>query len=1058
MSSLAPSPAPAAPNADALDASVRLARLRKQMFAQVETPRIAQYHVLRPLGGGGMGLVFAAWDPSLDRVIAIKVLRDPRSAKSGKQLRREAIALARLRHPNVVSVFEVGDHRGQVYLAMEYVEGQTLRAWVRTWRAARRRDLDALLDVFGQACRGLAAAHAADLVHRDVKPENVMIDAEGRVRLMDFGLARRDAPDGATQDSAPIVSDAALASPTLTNTVGLQGTPAYMAPEQFDGDPPGPAADQFALCACLFEAVVGRSARPDRMTAAAVAAETPVEFPSRWPGPRRLQAILQRGLAQDPSARFPSMEALAEQLARLRRRSTGRTVALAGLGVGLVATITAATWVSRATSVDPCAHAGDAVATTYSTEIGDGVAANLRAVDATLGGDAAARVRPVLDDYATALTDDRIEACRATGRGEQSDTLLDLRVACLDRHQTELDAVVGVLSTATDVEMVERALDVVGALPDLAACADADRLRSRIAAPDDAVAAAEIEATLASTAQARADLAAGRVHPAAAQVPALLATARELAYAPLLAEVLHLHAQIERDLRHSTSASEAFAEAFRYAVEGGLSVLARDAAADLAATLGERPARFDEAQRWLQAAEGWQARQPADDIPGATAVATARASMLLEADRFQDAADVASAALADLQRAPDSIASRGRRLDLLLLLGRIQLRRSKLADARQAFDDALTLAGEAYGTDHPRLAAVLRAGTRVASAEGDHARALDDAARAESIIRATYGGSSIQLAGVLLTRAGAESAAGRIDDAIATGEQALAIAEAAGGDSGPVRASLMAQLSANLRQVGQTARAQELAIASVAVFDEAYGPGSLDGARARLGVAAGLGIAHQYEEALEQFEATRTSFIEYYGPIHHEILLVELNIALAARVLGDYRRAHAALARAETIAGQLDDDPEQTTARIAASRAKVFDLQQLAPRALAEGSRAMKLYEGLGLRSPELAREAYQQARRLRDAGDAQEAARLLKLTIAVCDERTIGGSLPIQARWVLRELGTEDAATEQELAVTASAQLAALGFQLDDAEIDAEIRRWASRHGPPAKKRRGPE
>ncbi|MBL8943405.1 MAG: serine/threonine protein kinase, partial [Myxococcales bacterium] len=336
MSGHPPSPASTGPSADALDASVRLARLRQQMFARVEPPRIAQYHVLRQIGGGGMGLVFAAWDPSLDRVVAIKVLRDPWAPASGEALRREALALARLRHPNVVSVFEVGEHDGQVYLAMEYVEGQTLRAWLQAWAAAPKRDVRRLLAVFVEAARGLAAAHAAGLVHRDVKPENVMIDADGRVRLMDFGLARADgraaptpvatARDG-DSDDVPVTTSA--------DSRGLVGTPAYMAPEQFDGVAPTAATDQFALCACMFEALYGRRARPGRMEAAAVLATTPVAFPTDRRVPRRLQAIVARGLSIAPDQRWPSMAALAEVLGRLQRPRWDRWAGATGLGVAI---------------------------------------------------------------------------------------------------------------------------------------------------------------------------------------------------------------------------------------------------------------------------------------------------------------------------------------------------------------------------------------------------------------------------------------------------------------------------------------------------------------------------------------------------------------------------------------------------------------------------------------------------------------------------------------------------------------------------------------------------
>ena len=318
------------PSADVLDASVRLARLRRQMFAEVQSPRIAQYHVLRPIGGGGMGLVFAAWDPALDRTVAIKVLRDPMSGTAGRELRREAVALAKLRHANVVPVFEVGQHGGQTYLAMEYVEGETLREWMHAWDHG---DLTTFVRVFGQAARGLAAAHAASLVHRDIKPENIMLDEEERVRIMDFGLARHHV----AEDSIDQAAEHATGRPVdvmaseIRPTEGLYGTPAYMAPEQFEPTMPGPAADQFSLCACMYETWFGERARPGTMQAAAVVATEPVELPPGRHVPRAVRRLLSRGLALDPADRFSSATELADAIEALAKTSATRWVAVGGL-------------------------------------------------------------------------------------------------------------------------------------------------------------------------------------------------------------------------------------------------------------------------------------------------------------------------------------------------------------------------------------------------------------------------------------------------------------------------------------------------------------------------------------------------------------------------------------------------------------------------------------------------------------------------------------------------------------------------------------------------------
>jgi len=292
------------PSPEALDAAVRLARLRRRMFGLVEHPTIGEFDVLCKLGEGGMGVVFAGWDPTLDRRVAIKLLRDPDRVRGTEVLRQEAIALAKLRHPNVVTIYAVGQHRGQVFIAMEYIEGETLRAWLSRWRTSDRRDVRALGRVFAQAARGLAAAHAAGLVHRDVKPENAMIDGDGRVCLTDFGLARSE---GSTVAQASPSGHGGM-EPVLAT--GLAGTPGYIAPKLLAGRPPSPASDQYAFVVCLHEALFGQRPPP-------IEALAPLRIPATSSVPRNLRELVRRGLSADPEARWSSMARVAEELERV---------------------------------------------------------------------------------------------------------------------------------------------------------------------------------------------------------------------------------------------------------------------------------------------------------------------------------------------------------------------------------------------------------------------------------------------------------------------------------------------------------------------------------------------------------------------------------------------------------------------------------------------------------------------------------------------------------------------------------------------------------------------
>lgn len=284
------------------------------LFGDREAVSLGRYRLLHKLGEGGMGSVYAAYDDRLDRKIALKLIRGSRrgSAEVRERTRREARALARLSHPHVVHVYEVGEVDGQLFVAMEFLAGPTLRTWleeqVRPWQE--------ILAVFRQAGEGLAAAHAQDVVHRDFKPHNAMFGADGRVRVLDFGLARLG--DSGATEKGGAAAPVATPSPALTLTGMTLGTPAYMAPEQHTGGAVDPRTDQFSFCAALFEALYGvRPFAGDSLPALAanVVAGRLTVAPARTEVPPVIEAALRRGLAPDPEARWPTMPALLEALA-----------------------------------------------------------------------------------------------------------------------------------------------------------------------------------------------------------------------------------------------------------------------------------------------------------------------------------------------------------------------------------------------------------------------------------------------------------------------------------------------------------------------------------------------------------------------------------------------------------------------------------------------------------------------------------------------------------------------------------------------------------------------
>ena len=285
---------------------------------------LGRYVLLDPVGRGGMGVVYSAFDPELDRKVAIKFLRPgrgPNPAAARPQLLAEAQAIARLSHPNIVTVHDVGTFEGEVFFAMEYVKGETLRRAQQPGLVG----LQQTLSLYTAAGEGLAAAHRAGIIHGDFKPENVLVGEDGRVRVTDFGLAR------AVHEHAP----------------RFAGTPAYMAPEHWRGQASDVRSDQYSFCLALLEAVDGK--RPEEVEEASPTHPPEPVSLRRRTLPARLSRVLARGLAVDPAQRWPSMDALLDALRQARlpfRQSTG-LIALALLVVTALAWIQHVVWERR---------------------------------------------------------------------------------------------------------------------------------------------------------------------------------------------------------------------------------------------------------------------------------------------------------------------------------------------------------------------------------------------------------------------------------------------------------------------------------------------------------------------------------------------------------------------------------------------------------------------------------------------------------------------------------------------------------------------------------------
>jgi tetratricopeptide (TPR) repeat protein len=501
-----------------------------------------RYTVLGAVGQGGMGEVYAAYDPGLDRRVALKVLlADGRTETERARLRlqREAKSIAKLSHPNVIVVHEVGTFEDQVFVAMEFIEGPTLASWL----AAESRPWGDVLALFIQAARGLSAAHKAGLIHRDFKPSNVMIAKDGTARVTDFGLARQiDDHDPSDASTEP---DGDAADPLSTRTNEVVGTPFYMAPEQLAGGRLDARTDQFSFCVSLHWALFGVHPLPDRQSGGGAGSTSGGGLkPKGNSAPSWIQKVLARGLKKDPAERWPSMDDLAAALERNPERRLTHIGA-----ISLVTVALAAGGLYYARQARPLCDGGPArLAEAWEPEGATIRSGSRRAAvhDAILKSGTPEpqqvwqRVALLLDEQAARWLGMYREACEATHvRGEQSPEVLDLRMSCLNDELDSTRALTDLLS-AGDRAVVDHAVEAAGSLGDLSRCAALEQLRSGLRPPRDPMlrtAAAELGRLLR---EARALRDAGQNERAGALADQVIKRSEALGYGPTQAEALLL--------------------------------------------------------------------------------------------------------------------------------------------------------------------------------------------------------------------------------------------------------------------------------------------------------------------------------------------------------------------------------------------------------------------------------------------------------------------------------------------------------------------------------------
>ncbi|WP_272085045.1 serine/threonine-protein kinase [Nannocystis bainbridge] len=563
------------PEADEVGLDKRL--VKRALFPRRTTPvQIGRFQILGVIGRGGMGVVYAAYDDLLDRKVAVKLLlsesvRD--LSLSRGRLMREAQAMARLQHPNIVTVHEVGRDDDQVFVAMEFVRGASLDAWAQQDRPWRE-----IVAVFVRAGRGLEAAHRAGLIHRDFKPANVMVGDDGTVKVLDFGLARA-ADDGAPAepDLPRHIQQAASHLAPLTRTGVVLGTPAYMSPEAHRGEPSTAASDQFSFCVSLYQCLYKQPAF-DTTSLATLLAELRrgkvAPPPAGTPVPARIFRALRRGLASAPDERFPSMTAL---LAELEHDPGATRRRLAVLGLTAVATATAAFFAAeRGPEAARCPDAQAELAGVWDPARAAAVRAALTKAGTAAATEALASVPGRIDRYAASWVEMRNEACVAHVEARQSSPLFDLRTACLDQRRAGLDALVLAL-TQVDAAGVGAVVQATAELPPLARCADVEALTAAVPPPDEPHLRVAVQAHREALARAQVREDAAQYALGEALVGDVLKDSSALTYEPLRAEALLQRGSLAMEAGRHAEAESAFTEALLAAIGAGHDAVAAQA-------------------------------------------------------------------------------------------------------------------------------------------------------------------------------------------------------------------------------------------------------------------------------------------------------------------------------------------------------------------------------------------------------------------------------------------------------------------------------------------------
>ncbi len=859
--------------------------------------KIGRYAILERVGAGGMGVVYSAYDPELDRRVAIKLLApDVIGEESRLRLLREARAMARLSHPNVVPVYDAGTVDGRVFVAMEFVQGVTLREWLED----ETRAWTEVLETMRRAALGLHTAHEAGLVHRDFKPDNVMVGDDGRVRVLDFGLARSASPDGLVEarhvttgsdvSATGVGTSQKSLSVPITSDGAMLGTPAYMPPEQLEGRTVDARTDQWSFCVTLYEALYG--ARPfagDTVAAFVLSMhndgiEPP---PDTSPVPQSVFAAIARGLELEPDARHPTIAALLDAL-ELPTRSRRPLVPIAA--VGLAAVVGGGWWWSAEREDDACEARMLAASEIWSADARRAGADAFERSAARYGAEAWERASGRVSEYVAAWSQEAERACRSAGPGTAE--IDALRSRCLDARLRTLTSLVETFSNAND-EVVRGAVAAAFQLPELEACADVPGLLATVRPPEDPALQAELERLAVALEDAASFELSGDYAEGRRRALAVVERARELAYDPFTAQALRTQASFAVRQGEYEAARALYVEAFERAATARDDAGAAEASAQLLVVIGsdlQIPA----------AADTWT-------TVGATMLERAGLSEQAPEAGFHNAVGNVAFSQGDYERALVEFSTARDLWEalpgdypidmgfVLSNIGAVLTTLGRYDEAREQHLRALQIREETFGPRHPDVAMSLGNLGILAYSTGDMAAARDYQERALAIKRAVLPPRHLSLAATAINLGLILERVGDVEGAVEFFEEAVEIRTASlGPEHADVGIAMGNLADAYRHQGGRNEEAEALQRGALEIQRKALGGEHAAVAGSLQNLSVLMLEMGRPDEAKPLIEEALEIFTKAFGPDHAAVAMCWHTLSQTHEAKGQLAEAIAA--------------------------------------------------------------------------------------------------------------------------------------------------------------------